>query len=320
MEKIFIKDLKVKNVVKTYFMITKKTQKLTKYDKPYLEVTLMDSSGKIEGRVWDNAETIGNKVDSGDVVMVTAQVEEFREEKQLKIDNIEKMEEKDFNYEDLIKVAEGLEEIEKNIKRSLSEIKDPWIKKLADEFLDDETFMKAFRNAAGAKSWHNAYIGGLMEHTNEVMQIVLKVAELYPDADRDLLIFGSFMHDIGKIYELDSKKMDYTVEGRLIGHISIGCRMLNDKIASIKDFPNELSIHIQHIILSHHGEYEQQSPVLPLTLEANVIYQADDLVSQANAVNGIISSQSDGSKEWSNYVSIKNRKYLLRKQKDVTPL
>ncbi|MBU0571625.1 MAG: HD domain-containing protein, partial [Candidatus Omnitrophica bacterium] len=176
----------------------------------------------------------------------------------------------------------------------------------------DEALMAKFARGVGGKSWHNAYIGGLMEHTFEVMAIVDKMCSLYPEADRDVAIFGAFIHDIGKIHEIDEKKLEYTVEGGLVGHIAIGYRMLNEKISGITGFPEELSLRLGHIVLSHHGEYEQQSPVLPKTLEATIIYQTDELVSQANAVKEIQLLQSGEGKVWSPYVALKSRKYFIR--------
>jgi len=186
------------------------------------------------------------------------------------------------------------------------------IRSVVEGFISDEDIMAKFSEGVGAKSWHNAYIGGLAEHTYEVMQIVEKMCDLYPEVDRDVAVFGAFIHDIGKVFELDAKNLEYTVAGGLVGHIAIGHKMLVDKIKNITDFPQELSMRLEHIVLSHHGEYEQQSPVLPKTLEATIVYQSDDLVSQANAIKEIQNSQSEEGKVWSNYVFIKNRKYYIK--------
>jgi 3'-5' exoribonuclease len=146
------------------------------------------------------------------------------------------------------------------------------------------------------------------------MFICDKMCELYPEVDRDTLILGAFLHDIGKIYELDEKKMDYTIDGSLLGHIAIGHKILSMKISRIDDFPRELAVRLEHIILSHHGEYEQQSPVLPKTLEATVIYQADELVSQTNAIKELMLSNPREGRVWSDFIAIKNRKYFVKDQ------
>ena len=314
MAKKFISDLNVNDKVDSLFLLSKKNLKLTKQDKPYLEIALADKTGRIEARLWDNAEEFNKLADTGDVVRIKGLVDKFREEKQIKIDALEKAGDGDFDYSDMVRVVEGRDEIQKKVLDYLEKINNPWVKSLAEEFTKDEEFMTMLINGIGAKSWHNAYIGGLIEHTYEVMCVVDTVCSFYPEADRDISILGSFMHDIGKVYELDVKKMEYTVEGGLIGHIGIGHKMLVEKINNIPEFPKDLAMKLEHIVLSHHGEYEQQSPVLPKTLEATIIYQADELVSQANAVKEIMISQAEEGKEWSNFVSIKNRKYYIKKE------
>jgi len=153
----------------------------------------------------------------------------------------------------------------------------------------------------------------LLEHTYEVMQIVLKMCELYPDIDINIALVGALLHDSGKMFELDPVSFEYTSEGNLLGHISMGYELLSEKIKSISGFPDELALHLKHIILSHHGEYEQQAPVLPKTLEAIIVYHSDNLVSQANAVREIMNAQSIDDREWSNFISIKNRKFYLKR-------
>ncbi|MDP8257910.1 MAG: HD domain-containing protein [Candidatus Aadella gelida] len=316
MEKKFISDLKVNERVNSYFILRKKDLKLTKHDKPYLEIGLADKTGKIEGRLWDNADKFNEAAETGDVIHVVGTVDKYREEKQLKIDSIEKADDRAFTFEDMVRIAEGRDRIYSDILTQLEDIKNPWILSLAREFTGDEDLINKFKEGLGGKSWHGAYIGGLMEHTYDVMYIAVKVCDLYPEADRDIISLGSFIHDIGKIFELDIKKQEYTIEGGLLGHITIGYRILNEKISKIDGFPDDLRLRLEHIILSHHGEYEQQSPVLPKTLEATIVYQTDELVSQANAIKEIQVSQQEEGKVWSNFVFIKGRKYYIKPAAD----
>jgi len=309
-----IKDLKVGENIETVYLLRKKEMQKTKDNKPYLMLVFSDRTGMIEARMWDNAEDANSKVDAGSPVLVKGTVNSWKDNIQLKIDQISAVPAGEFKMDDLIRSVENIDEIFGSVKNYISEISNKWLKLLADQFLDDEQFMDRFKKAAGAKNWHNAYKGGLLEHTNEVMFIVDKVCGLYPQADRDLCLLGAFLHDIGKVLEIDSNTLEYTLEGGLIGHLPLGFEMVSDKINHMDGFPKDLASYVQHIILSHHGEYQQQSPVLPKTLEATIIYHADELVSQANAVKEIIQSQSDNIREWSNFVSIKNRKYLLKKK------
>lgn len=312
MDKKFIADLKVNEQIDSYFMLSKKELKLTKYDKPYLQISLSDSSGKIEARLWDGAEKYNEAAVVGDVVRVKGVVDKYREEKQLKVDSLAKADDRAFKYEDMVRVAPDRDKIFENVVNLLGTLGNKWMKQLVTLFLRDQDLMKLFAEGVGGKMWHNAYIGGLMEHTYEVMRIADHMCSMYPEADRDITIFGSFIHDIGKVGELDPKKMEYTIEGGLIGHIVIGHKILMEKISQVRDFPYDLTLRLEHIILSHHGEYEQQAPVLPKTLEATIVYHTDELVSQANAIKEIQRNQAEEGKVWSHYVSIKNRKYFIR--------
>ncbi|HNX91653.1 MAG TPA: OB-fold nucleic acid binding domain-containing protein, partial [Candidatus Omnitrophota bacterium] len=240
MEKVFIKEFKNGENIATIFILNRKEVKRTKTDKLYAEFTLIDKTGKIEARLWDNVEKYANKAETGDVVLVEGSVVEFRDEKQIKVDSLKKMSDGTFDYGDLVRVVEGRDDLFKKVSTYLSEIKNPWLKALVESFLLDTDFVKRFCDGVGAKSWHNAYIGGLLEHTYDVMTIVDKACSLYPEADRDMALFGAFLHDTGKIYELDEKKMEYTIEGGLIGHIVIGYKMLVKRMESIKDFPKDL--------------------------------------------------------------------------------
>ncbi|MFH1836787.1 MAG: HD domain-containing protein [Candidatus Omnitrophota bacterium] len=316
MEKRFIQDIKVNEQIDSVFMLRKKNLKLTKYDKPYLEIGLSDKTGKIEGRLWDDAHKYNEVAETGDVIRVRGTVDKYREEKQIKVDAIDKADDRSYKYEDMVRVAENRDKILNNINTYLKAIKNPWILALAEKFLEDKDLIHAFEEGVGGKSWHNAYIGGLMEHTYEVMYISDKICELYPDADRDVAVFGAFVHDIGKVKEIDPRKLEYTSEGGLLGHIAIGYQILSEKMTDIKDFPEDLKLRLGHIILSHHGEYEQQSPVLPKTLESTIVYQTDELVSQTNAVKEIQVNQAEEGKVWSDFVFIKNRKYFIKKAED----
>ena len=312
MGKKFINELKVNEKVNSYFILRKKNLKRTKFDKPYLELSFQDKTGKIEGRLWDDAEKFDETVETGDVVQVKGLVDKYREEKQLKVDFIARADDRAFRYEDMVRAVENRDEIVNKIIDYMRQIENPWIKNLSEEFINDTQLMSMFKDGLGGKSWHNAYIGGLAEHTYDVIHIVDQMCGLYPEADRDIALFGAFIHDIGKVYELDAKNMEYTVQGGLVGHIVIGHNILTEKIGNIRDFPGDLKTLLEHIILSHHGEYEQQSPVLPKTLEATIVYQTDALVSQANAIREIKSAQAEEGKEWSSFVTIKKRKYYIK--------
>lgn len=317
MKKVFIKDLKPGTSVATVFLLKKKELGKTKKEKPYLKLEFADKTGSIEGRMWDNALDADGKVDTGAAVVVAGSVDEWNGAVQIKVDNLLFAKPGTYQHADLMRCVENIDEMYECIKSCLRKnISNNWISLLVKEFLDDQETMDKFKHAPGARSWHNAYIGGLMEHSLEVMVIVEKVCEMYPEANKDIALFGAFMHDIGKMYELDAHTFEYTHPGGLVGHLALGFELLIKKMASIDGFPDDLALHLKHIILSHHGEYEQQSPVLPKTLEAVIVYHADNLVSQANAVSEIMRAQSFAERDWSSFISIKNRKFFLKRPEE----
>lgn len=309
----FIKGLKSGDEFEAVFLLKKKEMKKTKENKPYLNLILSDKTGTIESRVWDDAEQASARIGSSGPVWVKAAADVWKDNIQLRVQDIRTAQKDEYEMSDIMRAVEDIQGIKNRVKDMIGSIKDKWLKLLAESFLLDNDFMDKFEKAPGAQSWHNAYIGGLLEHTFEVMFIADKVCGLYPQANRDICLVGAFLHDIGKIHEIDPVTFEATIEGGLIGHLSLGFEMLSRKIGEIDGFPEDAALFLKHGILSHHGEYEQQSPVLPKTLEATIVYHSDELVSQANAIKELIEGQAGVQKTWSNFVSIKNRKYLLLK-------
>ena len=310
----FISDLTTGTRINTVFLLKKKEMGKTKDNKPYLRLAFADKSGTIEGRLWDSAEEIDSRVDTGDAVFVQGSVDEWKSNLQIKVDDMRPARPEEFQLADLVRCVENIDSIYEIVGKCIKEnVTNKWLSLLVQQFLTDEDFIARLKMAPGARSWHNAYRGGLLEHTYEVMVIVEKMCALYPEANKDIALVGAFLHDIGKMFELDPNTFEYTREGGLVGHLSIGFGIVTNAISTIKGFPHDIALHLKHIILSHHGEYEQQSPVLPKTLEAIIVYHSDELVSQANAVKEIMHAQSYGGREWSNFISIKDRKFFLQR-------
>jgi len=312
MKKIFIKDCKAQNAVESVFLLRKKEMQRTKDNKPYLRLSVCDKTGSLEARVWENAEAYNAQIEAGQAVVVKGTLELWKDALQIKVESIRRAETGEYALEDLLRTVEDREKLFKGIRAYLDACEDKWLRALTKRFLDDSVFIDKFMRSPGARSWHNAYIGGLLEHTYEVMYIVEKTCALYPEAKKDLCLTGAFLHDIGKIFEIDAQTFEYTYEGNLIGHLPLGFELLSRAISELQGFPGELALLLKHIVLSHHGEYEQQSPILPKTLEATIVYHADELVSQANAVKEHAYAQKNTQQVRSTYISIKNRKYLIK--------
>ena len=173
---------------------------------------------------------------------------------------------------------------------------------LLQAFFHDQKTAELFQRAPAAKGFHHIYLGGLLEHTLSVVRLLDKVADHYQNLDRDLLLAGGILHDIGKIYEFNYDSLiEYSDEGRLIGHIVMGVEMINKKIETIPDFPAPLALKMRHIILSHHGEFEFGSPKRPKTLEALVVHYIDDLDAKLNAFQSFITDSNNADSDWTAY-------------------
>ena len=182
------------------------------------------------------------------------------------------------------------------------------LKELLNRVFTDSEIREQFKDAPGGKLWHHNYLGGLLEHTLSVTDIADRVGQMYPDIKRDLIIAAGLLHDIGKISSYTYKTLiDFTDDGRLVGHIVIGAQMVKDKIREIKDFPKDLEMELTHLILSHQGKLEHASPVVPMTLEGLILYYADEIDSNANAYQRITKREKEPGRKWSSYVSLINR-------------
>jgi 3'-5' exoribonuclease len=176
------------------------------------------------------------------------------------------------------------------------------LQKLLQSFLHQEKTAELFKKAPAAKGFHHIYLGGLLEHTLSVVRLLEKAAAHYPELKKDMLITGGILHDIGKIYEFSYDTIiDYSDEGRLIGHIVLGVQMIDKEIAAIADFPPQTAMELRHIILSHHGEFEFGSPKRPKTLEALVVHYMDDLDAKFNAFQTFMAASNNGDSDWTTY-------------------
>jgi len=167
----------------------------------------------------------------------------------------------------------------------IKKIRDPNLRTLSERFFADHNFVEQFKKAPAAKNFHHNFIGGLLEHTLSVCKLAGQVSAHYPDLDEDLLMAGAFLHDIGKIKEFKyTTWIDYTDEGRLLGHLVLGVAMIDEKLAAMKKFPEETALLLKHLILSHHGEYDFGSPKRPKFLEAFALHTVDDLDAKMNGI------------------------------------
>lgn len=250
----------------------------------YFALTLCDRTGQIDGRMWEIGEA--GEFEAGDVVKVRGQVCRYNEKLQIKVDRIREAQPSEYELGDFVPQTErNIEEMWAELEGWIASFRDPDLKALLEAFLKDGALAQALRQAPAAKGLHHAWIGGLLEHVLALMALCESAAQHYPSVNRDLLLAGVVLHDIGKLRELAwGTSFEYTLEGQLLGHITIGIRMIEEKIAGIPNFPAAKRLLVEHLVLSHHGRYEFGSPKLPMTPEAIMLHYLDDLDAKMQTV------------------------------------
>jgi 3'-5' exoribonuclease len=265
--------------VVSFFVVASKQLRGRKDGGQYLALTLSDRTGQIESRMWDNFVDSVSGFEQGDVVKVRAEVCRYNGRLQLNLEKLRRAGADEFELADYVpQTRKDVEELWAALVRSVDSFSDTSLQALVRSFLDDPAFAAAFRQAPAAKTLHHAWMGGLLEHVVSLVGICELAARHYPEINRDLLLTGAILHDIGKLEELRwGTSFDYTLQGQLVGHITIGIAMIEKKLAALAGFPPALRMLVEHMVLSHHGKLEFGSPKLPMIPEAVLLHYLDDL-------------------------------------------
>lgn len=315
MTKTFVSDLTSGQPVDTVFLVRDKAVATTRDGRPYLNVNLIDRTGKVGAKLWEKRDDPGyvqrifESFQKNDFVRVVGRVDMYKETMQLILDDLFVADTSAVDISDFLPSGDiDPEKLVRELKQITDTIEDPSIKKLVDAFFMDKEFMTRFKRAPAAKKLHQAYLGGLIEHTALLVKLAAAVAGFYPHVNRDLLIAGSLLHDIGKIEELAyDRTFDYTDRGRLVGHLMIGARMVQEKIDAIKNFPEETANLILHLILSHHGELQFGSPVVPAIPEAVLLHHIDHMDATVWGFLGEVERSADVEGNWSKFSNVYQR-------------
>ena len=315
--KVYVQDVREKDRVRTVFQVTKKKSVTARSGKAFISLTLGDRTGELDGRVFDRVPDIDKTFLEGDYVLVQGNVIAFHGKPQLVVDALERLDpepidpaefavpprpeptpapsretatatensapagEKSEPRSDSKPEGEPGRGAVAQIREGVERVQDPHVRALLLAFLDDPEVAKGLPVAPAAKGIHHAYRGGLADHILSVMRLAQRMADHYPMVDRDLLVAGALLHDIGKVSELSyGTTFDYTDEGRLVGHLVMTAQQIHAKASKIPGFPKLLEQHITHIVLAHHGQLEYGSPKLPMTLEAHIVHAIDSLDSR----------------------------------------
>lgn len=313
MERIEIRELHqfTGKELTSFFLVAEKELREGKQDF-FLRLKLQDKSGSCNGNVWNNAQKEAENFEEGDIVKVKAIVINYKGQLQLNIQKVRLADKSEYSLEDyLARSASDPIQMAEQFFAYLDAISDIHIKQLLKSIFDDREFFAKFSFAPAAKSWHHNYIHGLLEHTLSVCRICDYMGKHY-NVNADLLMAGAMLHDVAKVFEYEQKPaIEFTVLGRLVGHLSLGDQLVCSKAAQINNFPSETLMLVRHLILAHHGEYEKASVRLPQTLEAVVLHHADNLDAQTIGVQQMVEAAPDAA-EWSEFDKLNNRYYYLR--------
>jgi len=283
--------------------VASKQVKAKKNGEPYLALILADRSGQIEAKMWDNVEEFIGAFEQDDFLKIKGLVNKYKNRFQLTIHKLRRMEEAEIDYTDYLpKTTKDIGELWRTLTEFVATFQNPHLKSLVELFMADTEIAERYRNAPAAKTLHHAYIGGLLDHVVSLFRSCDLICRNYPQVNRDLLLTGAFLHDIGKIQELTyNRAFSYTTRGQLLGHMIIELEMLQAKLAKLPDFPPELKTLLEHLIISHHGQYEFGSPKLPMFPEALMLHYLDDLDSKMEAMRAHFEREAELDGPWTGY-------------------
>ena len=289
--------------ITSLFVVAAKQVKSKKSGELYLSMILADRSGQIQANMWDNVNEAISGFEQDDFVKVKGVIHKYNGRWQLTVHKIRRLGESEIDYADYLpKTSKDVEQLWQTVCDYVDSFENPWLKSLLKEFCADETLVAAYKNAPAAKTLHHAFVGGLLDHVVSLFNVCDLASRNYPQVNRDLLLSGAFLHDIGKLHELTyQRSIAYTTKGQLLGHMIIELEMLHDKLKLVPGFPDELKVLLEHLIISHHGEYEYGSPKLPMFPEALMLHYLDDLDSKMESMRAQFEREAELETPWTSY-------------------
>jgi 3'-5' exoribonuclease len=330
MKEFFICDcIQFENkIVTSSFVVVSKQVKPKKSGEPYLALTLGDRSGHVEGKMWDNVEDAIDAFEQDDFIKVKGLINKYKNRFQLTIHKLRRLGESEVDFSDYLpKTSKDIGEMWQTLAGFVGTFKDTHLKALVEAFMADPEIAEAYRNAPAAKTLHHAFIGGLLEHVVSLFNSCDLMCRNYPSINRDLLLTGAFLHDIGKIHELTyNRSFSYTTRGQLLGHMIIELEMLQAKLTQVPGFPDSLKTLVEHLIISHHGQYDFGSPKLPMFPEALLLHYLDDLDSKMEAMRAQFERGGESEGAWTAYNPslgrplLNSAKFLAKKDRQESEL
>lgn len=318
----FVTDLRPGERTTAFFLVRRKQLEpfRDRSKGEFLTLILADRTGHILARVWEGAPELAETFAEGEIVKVAGDLEEYLGRTQLIIQKLRRANEDEYDWADFLPATEkSVEAMLAVVDAAVDSIGQPQLRALAQRFYTDPAFRAQLTRAPAARRVHHAYLGGLLEHLTEVLALADAVLALYPDLNGDLLRAGALLHDVGKLREYTwEPDIDYTDEGRLLGHVVMSDEMVAEAVGQIPDFPAELALRLRHMLLSHHGRYEWGSPRRPQTLEALALHHIENLSAQMGRFCSLLAARREPGQAWTNYDRLLDRQLYAGHDSDLT--
>jgi len=287
------------------FLVADKQLRANRQGNLYLHLELRDKTGSVGARLWNATENLARLFEPGDFLHVRGKTQVFQGSLQIILTHLEVVDPEHIEPDEFLpQSSQNVAKLMARLREILLAMSNPHLRGLVECFLIDDVFVRKFTTAPAGIKNHHAYQGGLVEHVVTLLNLADRITDFYPEIDRDLLLTGIFLHDIGKIGELSyDRAFAYTDEGQLVGHLVMGVEMLADKARQCADltgetFPAELLLRLKHMIVSHHGSYEFGSPKLPMTLEAVALHYLDNLDAKIHTFSREIRDDPSRDSSW----------------------
>lgn len=315
MSRQWVGDLKDGDSVDEVFLLAEKQIRANRNANLYLLAQLRDRTGTISGLMWNVHEDSCDGFDAGDFVRIKGKCQLYQGGLQMIVTRVDRVDGDDLQAQDFeIQPKADIEKLMLRMKEILLGVADPSVRALMECFLVDDQLTTAMTSTGAGIKAHHAYPGGLVEHITNMLEVALRIEDLYPDVNFSLVLAGIFLHDLGKVREMSfENSFSYTDEGQLLGHMAIGIEMVSQKIAEVEqltgqEFPRETALRIKHMILSHHGSYAHGSSRLPMTPEAIVLHHLDNLDAKVYEFTHTIESDPVGESSWTPFIPRLDRK------------
>ena len=302
MKSIFVQDLRQGARINDVFLVGEKRVGQSTNGAPYVHLVLRDRTGSIKAVKWEADMSEFDRIGQGDYVEANGVVTTYKNALQIRLDQCHKYD-GEVDYSDFLpKTTKNVDEMMASVMSLVESVRHPQLRQLLDRLFGDPSFRDAFKSAPAARSVHHAYIGGLIEHTLSVAKLCKSIASNYPNMNRDLLVAGALLHDIGKTEEIVwETSIDYTDVGHFIGHVVAGAMKVESAIREIPDFDPDLRMEFLHLMLSHHGLREFGAPVLPSTREAIALHYIEDMDAKVNMFENAVAAPGD--ERWTGFHS-----------------